>query len=139
MPEKLPNVRDSDKVITQRGKTKTFHERGRRRQVVDCGNRTAIPHKQRVTTGNKNDTPPLPFQAWGGRPLSERNKAYLYLIMVGRSRESPQAMTRTSSGNPMGRSISGRNMPLFPISVHLHGEGGGKGQRRCEVGGGSSR
>ena len=46
-------------------------------------------------------------------------ETHLYLIMVGRSSERPQAITRTSSGRPMGRSISGRNIPLLPISVHL--------------------
>ena len=28
-------------------------------------------------------------------------------------------MTLTPSGSPMGRSISGRNMPLLPTSIHL--------------------
>ena len=35
------------------------------------------------------------------------------------SRDSPQAMTLTPSGRPMGRSISGRNMPELPTSIHL--------------------
>ena len=35
------------------------------------------------------------------------------------SRDSPQAMTLTPSGSPMGRSISGRNMPELPTSIHL--------------------
>ena len=46
-------------------------------------------------------------------------RAHLYRIMVGRSRPRPQAMTLTPSGRPMGRSISGRNMPLLPTSIHL--------------------
>ena len=36
-----------------------------------------------------------------------------------RSRERPKPATFTSSGNPIGKSISGRNMPEFPISTHL--------------------
>ena len=47
----------------------------------------------------------------------------LYLIIVGRSRERPHAMTRTPLGKPMGRSISGRNMPLLPSSVHFPSSG----------------
>ena len=35
------------------------------------------------------------------------------------SKDNPQAMTRTSSGSPIGRNISGRNIPLLPISVHF--------------------
>jgi hypothetical protein len=42
-----------------------------------------------------------------------------YLIMVGRSKLRPQPCTRTSLGKPIGSSISGRNMPLFPTSTHL--------------------
>jgi hypothetical protein len=42
-----------------------------------------------------------------------------HLIMVGRSREMPHPCTCTSFGKPMGSSISGRNMPLFPTSTHL--------------------
>ena len=42
-----------------------------------------------------------------------------HLIIVGRSSEIPHPCTCTSGGKPMGSSISGRNMPLFPTSTHL--------------------
>ncbi len=35
------------------------------------------------------------------------------------SRESPQAMTDTLGGSPIGRNISGRNTPEFPTSTHF--------------------
>ena len=35
-------------------------------------------------------------------------------------------MTETSGGNPMGRSISGRNTPEFPTSTHFWRPGGGR-------------
>ena len=46
-----------------------------------------------------------------------------YLIIVGRSKDKPHAMTRTFGGNPMGASISGRKMPELPISVHFFKSG----------------
>lgn len=47
-------------------------------------------------------------------PIRSRMLFMPYLIIVGRSSDSPQAITFTSSGNPIGRSISGRNIPEFP-------------------------
>merc|ERR1712060_227588 len=52
------------------------------------------------------------------QPKRSRMLSMPYTIIVGRSRESPHAMTLTSAGRPMGRNISGRNTPLFPISIH---------------------
>lgn len=42
-----------------------------------------------------------------------------HLIMVGLSRLNPQPYILMSLGSPIGSSISGRNMPLFPISTHF--------------------
>src|SRR6266542_2781724 len=44
-------------------------------------------------------------------------------IIVGRSRLRPHPWTRTSLGKPIGSSISGRNIPLFPTSTHLFKSG----------------
>ena len=38
-----------------------------------------------------------------------------YRIIVGRSKLKPQLCTLTSDGQPIGSSISGRNILLFPI------------------------
>ncbi len=46
---------------------------------------------------------------------SERRKA----LHAHLSRKSPQAMMVTSSGSPMGRSISGLNTPELPTSTHF--------------------
>ena len=35
----------------------------------------------------------------------------LYLIIVGRSRDSPNPITLTPSGSPIGSNISGQNIP----------------------------
>ena len=42
-----------------------------------------------------------------------------HLIIVGLSKLRPHPYTLMSFGSPIGSSISGRNMPLFPISTHL--------------------
>jgi hypothetical protein len=56
-----------------------------------------------------------------GRGRRERNKGggRTHLTIVGRSSERPQPRTRTPLGMPIGSSISGRNMPLLPISIVL--------------------
>jgi hypothetical protein len=43
----------------------------------------------------------------------------LYLIIVGLSSDNPNPYTLKPSGNPIGNNISGRNIPLFPISTHF--------------------
>lgn len=43
-----------------------------------------------------------------------------------RSSESPQAMTETFSGSPMGSSSSGRKTPEFPTSTHFFSPRGGR-------------
>lgn len=40
-------------------------------------------------------------------------------IIVGLSSPIPHPWTCTSLGNPIGSSISGRNIPLLPTSTHL--------------------
>ena len=52
-------------------------------------------------------------------PKRSRMLSMPYMIMVGRSRLSPHAITFTSSGSPIGMSISGRNMPELPTSTHF--------------------
>eukprot|EP00955_Chlamydomonas_euryale_P083493 363865-Chlamydomonas_euryale.AAC.13 len=52
-------------------------------------------------------------------PKRSRMLSMPYKIIVGRSSDSPHAITLTSSGSPIGRSISGRNMPLLPTSIHF--------------------
>jgi hypothetical protein len=52
-------------------------------------------------------------------PTSSRMLFISYLTIVGRSSDKPQAITLTFSGRPMGRNISGRKIPEFPISIHF--------------------
>ena len=46
-----------------------------------------------------------------------------YLIILGHSNYNPQAITNTSLDNLIGVSISGQNIPEFPISVHFFKSG----------------
>lgn len=48
--------------------------------------------------------------------LSSQTNDY---VTANLSNDSPQAITETLGGNPIGRSISGRKTPEFPTSTHF--------------------
>lgn len=59
---------------------------------------------------------------WGGRGVQKGTSQHwgsLCSLLTHRSSESPQAMTETLSGSPMGKSSSGRKTPEFPTSTHF--------------------
>lgn len=65
----------------------------------------------------------IPYLQVGWFEMASTNSTGTHRIIVGLSRPIPQPCTRTSFGKPMGSSISGRNMPLFPISTHFWSKG----------------